>query len=74
MKNVKLEKFAGIDTCLGGTCPTVYRAEDGRFFVQGYVVADDVKSGVNVPAGESLIEIPEDLLRSAATRLMAQSK
>lgn len=74
MKKLELEIFAGIDTCLGGACPTVYRAEGGRFFVQGSVVPDIVKSAVNTPPGESLVEIPEALLRNAAARLLAQSK
>ena len=74
MKKLKLKKFAGIDDCLGGACPTVYISQDGKFFIQGYVVSEMVKNSIKVPQGESLVEIPEELLRNAAMRLMAQSK
>ena len=75
MKNIELKKFAGTEKgCLGGACPTVYRSEDGRFFIQGYVVTKAIKGSVNVPTGENLVEIPEQLLRNAAKHLMDTSK
>jgi hypothetical protein len=49
--------------CGGGSCPTVYRTNRGTLVVQGYAVGD---AGVDLPAGELLVEIPADLLAAAA--------
>jgi hypothetical protein len=50
--------------CGGGSCPTVYRTDRDTFVVQGYVVAPET-AGVDVPAGEQLVEIPMALLAEA---------
>lgn len=47
--------------CGSGTCPTVYRTDRGTLVVQGYTVAPG-NLGLDVPAGEQLVEIPADLL------------
>ena len=49
--------------CGGGSCPTVYRTNRGTLVVQGYAVGN---AGVDLPAGELLVEIPADLLTAAA--------
>jgi len=51
--------------CGAGTCPAVYRSNRGTLIIQGYAV-DGVQAGVDVPAGELLVEIPADLLEQAA--------
>jgi hypothetical protein len=51
--------------CGGGTCPTVYRTNRGTLVVQGYAVTAEA-AGVKLPAGELLVEIPADLLTTAA--------
>jgi hypothetical protein len=50
--------------CGSGTCPTVYRTDRGTLVVQGYIVTPD-NVGVDLPAGEQLVEIPADLLAAA---------
>ncbi len=50
--------------CGTGTCPTVYRTDRGTLVVQGYTVAPE-NAGIDVPAGEQLVEIPADLLAAA---------
>jgi len=50
-------------TCSGGTCPTVYESDRGTLLVQGYTVS--AADGVQLPAGEQLVEIPRDLLARA---------
>ena len=50
--------------CGGGSCPTVYRTDRDTFVVQGYVVSP-ATAGVDVPAGEQLVEIPMELLAEA---------
>ncbi|MGH2690785.1 MAG: hypothetical protein ACRDKW_18540 [Actinomycetota bacterium] len=50
--------------CSGGTCPTVYETVRGTYVVQGYVVADqEALTALDLPAGESAVEVPADLLR-----------
>lgn len=51
--------------CTAGSCPTVYRTARGTLVVQGFAVSpSDV--GIDLPAGELLVEIPAELLSSAA--------
>jgi hypothetical protein len=47
--------------CGGGTCPTVYRTDRGTYVVQGRTVTAD-GAGVELPEGESMVEIPTALL------------
>ena len=55
---VQLNPLRG--ACQGGTCPTLYATDRGTLVVQGYIVTD--AQGVNVPAGETLVEVPAELL------------
>jgi hypothetical protein len=50
--------------CGSGTCPTVYRTDRGTLVVQGYTVTPN-NVGLDLPAGEQLVEIPADLLAAA---------
>ncbi|MGV9311283.1 hypothetical protein ACWDR0_03700 [Streptomyces sp. NPDC003691] len=52
----------GIDdpNCDDDDCPNVYRTGNGSFLVQG-----EVSRAFVPPAGEALVEIPEDVLRAA---------
>lgn len=45
--------------CDSGDCPTVYLTDRGTIAVQGY----DVEH--TTPAGESIVEIPESVLKEA---------
>lgn len=51
---------SGSGECNQNDCPNVYRTERGTFVVQG-----DVSDAFTAPAGEGLVEIPEDVLREA---------
>jgi hypothetical protein len=53
-------------SCSQGSCPTIYRTGRGTAVVQGYVVAP-ADAGIDVPAGEMLVEIPLELLTTAVT-------
>ncbi|WP_433296462.1 hypothetical protein ACQP2F_38460 [Actinoplanes sp. CA-030573] len=50
--------------CGGGSCPTVYRTDRGTLVIQGYPVSAQAV-GVDLPDGEVLVEIPEELLGGA---------
>ena len=54
--------------CTAGSCPTIYDSGRGTIVVQGYSVSADA-SGVALPDGEQLVEIPIDLLRAAVRDL-----
>jgi len=51
-------------SCNAGSCPTVYRTHHGTLVVQGYTVTQ--QTGVELPDGEMLVEIPLELLAEAA--------
>ncbi|BCJ41631.1 hypothetical protein GCM10010168_53710 [Actinoplanes ianthinogenes] len=63
---IEAEMIAGV--CATGTCPTVYRTAQGSLVVQGYAVPGGV-AGVDLPEGESFVEIPLELLLDAARRV-----
>jgi hypothetical protein len=50
--------------CGGGTCPTVYRTDRNTFVVQGYTVTAET-AGLDIPAGEQLVEVPAELIAEA---------
>jgi hypothetical protein len=55
--------------CTASSCPTVYLdADSGTLVVQGFDVPR-TQEGVDVPAGESLVRIPIELLLEAVTSL-----
>ncbi len=44
--------------------PTVYRTDHGTWVVQGWVVTDpDALADMDIPAGESAVEIPDRMLQ-----------
>ena len=51
--------------CSSGSCPTVYVTNRNTVVVQGYTVTAEA-AGVELPAGELLVEIPVDILTSAS--------
>jgi hypothetical protein len=54
--------------CASGACPTVYQADSGSLVVQGFSVSAS-EVGVDLRAGESLVEIPAALLAEALRNL-----
>jgi hypothetical protein len=55
--------------CTASSCPTVYLdADTGTLVVQGFDVSA-TQEGVEVPAGESLVRVPVDLLVEAVRNL-----
>jgi hypothetical protein len=54
--------------CSAGNCPTVYKTGAGTLVVQGYVVAAS-NTDVDLPAGETMVEIPYELLIEAVRGL-----
>lgn len=61
----KLEVDVLARSCAATSCPTVYRTNRGTLVVQGYTVPA-AEAGIDLPAGEALVEIPVSLLATAA--------
>jgi hypothetical protein len=55
---MQLTKLAG---CQGNSCPAVYETDRGTLVVQGTIVTD---ANVQAPAGETMVEVPRELLAS----------
>ena len=58
--------------CGNGSCPTVYSSNRGTMIVQGYAVSAQ-GTGIELPDGELLVEIPENILLAAAQHYLEQS-
>jgi hypothetical protein len=54
-----------IAACANDGCPTIYKSDRGTLIVQGYAILPS-RVGLDVPDGELLVEIPADLLATAA--------
>ena len=57
--------FIGKDPMSNPTgSPTIYRTDQETWVVQGWVVADpDVLAQMNIPPGETAVEIPDRMLQ-----------
>ncbi len=57
--------FIGKDPASNPTgSPTVYQTDRGSWVVQGWIVNDaEALATMNIPAGESAVEIPDRLLQ-----------
>jgi len=54
--------------CNSGACPTVYDSGPTSVVVQGFKVSAD-RVGIDLPEGETLVEIPRELLVEALRNL-----
>jgi hypothetical protein len=54
--------------CSSGSCPTIYLTGTGTVVVQGYTVPAD-RTGLDVADGETLVEVPLELLAEALKNL-----
>ena len=53
----------GLNCTEGIDCPNIFLTDRGTFIVQGWVITDtNTLANLNLPAGESAVEIPLDLL------------
>jgi len=66
MKLDRITSSCSDKNCASGPCPSFYKSDDGRLFIQGYVVASDVKTaaGEFLPDGEDMVEIDAKFLEN----------
>jgi hypothetical protein len=56
-----------VGTCDNSTCPAIYESDRGTYVVQGAIVTDaQALSSVELPANETLVEVPKSLLLELA--------
>ena len=53
----------------GGACPTVYKAEDGDYIVQGYVLKSDEKETLSALNGEDIVRLPKEFVEKMVESL-----
>ncbi len=60
-----LRWLSGDGSCKNGTCPTLWGTENGDYVVQGYMItAPERLAELNLPAGESAVVVPSEVLES----------
>lgn len=69
---IKLRKIVGEEPCGVGTCPAILLSEDGRLYIQGHRVHDDVRAALSLQESEDAVEIPLGLLERAVASLHAR--
>jgi hypothetical protein len=66
MKNKSLEVVATLE-CAGKSCPTIYKDEDGKVFIQGPRLRDELMQAINVGDNEEVVEISPEMLQVLRT-------
>jgi hypothetical protein len=60
---MRLTLVAGDPESIPDNSPTLYKTDRGSWVVQGWVVTDpDALSALNVPEGETVVEIPDRMI------------
>jgi hypothetical protein len=68
----KWTKILGETACGSASCPAIHLSDDGRLYVQGNRVGDDVRAALELRTEEDAVEIPCELLERAARSLRSQ--
>lgn len=50
--------------CKSGACPTLYRSQDGRYFIQGFRVSSEVRASIDLPSDDDIVEISREFLET----------
>jgi len=70
---MRLRNYLGGDLggsgCWGGNCPSIYQSDSGTFVVQGRLIPQNELTGLEIPANEGVVEVPESLLRALAAKM-----
>ncbi|MCX5375975.1 hypothetical protein [Streptomyces sp. NBC_00091] len=63
-----------VGECEKGTCATLYRLDEtGDLLVQGYDVEDaETLVGIKIPAGETVVRIPAEIIERYAREYLAR--
>lgn len=58
------------NACNGGSCPSVYETTDGTYVIIGRRMSAEEKAGLPMAGGEDALEVPRELLKESAPKLM----
>jgi len=50
--------------CTGGYCPSFYEGDDGKFYVKGHIVSDQIRQILNADETEDVVSIPKELIEA----------
>lgn len=60
---MKIEFIRKTDASVNGNCPAIYKADNGNYVIQGWLVTDDVRAQLrDLADNEHAIEIPADVI------------
>jgi hypothetical protein len=60
---VKIEFIRKTDSSTTGNCPALYKAEDGDYIVQGWVIDDETRAQLrDLADNETAVKIPADVI------------
>ncbi len=60
---MKIEFIRKTDASVNGNCPAIYKADNGNYVIQGWLVNDDVRAQLrDLADNEHAIEIPADVI------------
>lgn len=63
MENINELKVI-VSECSAKTCPTIYQDSDGKIFIQGYRLSEDMKDKINIADDEDVVELSPKLLET----------
>ena len=65
IEKLNLELFHRVitATCGGGSCPQILINDNGDALVQGSLLDESVKKGLNLPNGEDVVFVPKSIIQ-----------
>ena len=58
----KLEIVGGLEGCAGGSCPTIYKDSNGKIFIQGYKISEELRKQATIASNEDIVELSPELI------------
>ncbi|MCA1441256.1 hypothetical protein I6F07_13745 [Ensifer sp. IC4062] len=62
MSNIRLTLIAKTKNSRKTSSPSLFRGEDGRLFIQGFMVNREIGEAAETPSGETVVEIDQSLI------------
>lgn len=60
---MKIEFIRKTDSSGTGNCPAIYRAENGNYVIQGWMIDDETRAQLrDLGDNETAVEIPADVI------------
>lgn len=60
---MKIEFIRKTDASVNGNCPAIYKAANGNYVIQGWLIDDDTRAQLrDIADNETAIEVPADVI------------